>query len=467
MAVRTPERLLDGRYRIVRRLGSGGMASVFLAEDERLGRLVAVKRLHGEISDEDVVRRFQREARLGASLNHPNIVAVYDIAADPEGVLIVMEHVEGHTLREEIASGPLPAERALPILRGVGEALDHAHGLGVLHRDVKPANVLLRTDGAVKLADLGIATAAEQSRITRSGAVLGTAAYMAPERLDGAAGDHRVDVYALTSVAFETLAGRKAVEGATPLEVARRVVSQPPPDLRDALPEAPAAAAAALRRGLAKDPADRPGSAGELVAELVRAFAAAPKPRPTAAMKGDSEATVLPSAPMRYTGQDSGGKRRAFLVAACVAVLAVVALFSALSVGGGSSDRSATRATGAKKSQARRPAAVAAAPAAAVTDFYQRAARHDYQGAWSLATSAAQRQLGGLVSFSRGQSTLRSISFPVLRTVDRTADAATVELRSNAVHTTRIDHVCGTVGLVRSGSAWLLDEFNLDTCRQG
>src|ERR671932_887733 len=250
MAVRTPERLLDGRYRTIRRLGSGGMATVFLAMDERLGRLVAIKRVHGDVSDEDVVRRFQREARLGASLNHPNVVAVYDIAGDDEGVLIVMEYVEGHTLRDEVVRGPIAPDRALPILRGVAEALDHAHGLGVVHRDVKPANVLLRADGAAKLADLGIATAAEQSKITRSGAVLGTAAYMAPERLDGEAGDHRVDVYALAAVAFEALAGRKAVEGVTPVEVARRVVSQPPPDLRTALPSAPAKAAGALRRGL-------------------------------------------------------------------------------------------------------------------------------------------------------------------------------------------------------------------------
>src|ERR687885_1587562 len=270
MAVGTTGRVLADRYRTIRRLGSGGMATVWLAEDERLRRQVAVKRLHGDVSDDDVVRRFQREARVGASLNHPNVVAVYDIAPDDEGVLIVMEYVEGRTLREEIAVGPLPPERALPILRGVAAALDHAHGLGVLHRDVKPANVLLRTDGAVKLADLGIATAAEQTRITRSGAVLGTAAYMAPERLDGEAGDHRVDVYALAAVAFEALAGRKAVEGVTPVEVARRVVSQPPPDLRAALPSAPATAADALRRGLAKEPDDRPGSAGGVVGEVTR-----------------------------------------------------------------------------------------------------------------------------------------------------------------------------------------------------
>src|SRR3954454_17164950 len=242
MPLRMSDRLLAGRYRTIQRIGAGGMATVFLAEDERLGRRVAVKRLHADLSDDDLVTRFRREARMGASLNHPNVVAVYDIATDEEGVLIVMEYVEGHTLREEIARGPVPPGRALSILRGVAAALDHAHDHGVVHRDVKPANVLLRKDGAVKLADLGIATAAEHSRITRSGAVLGTAAYMAPERLEGGSGDATVDVYALAAVAFETLAGRKAIEGSTPLEVAQRVVNQPPPDLRDAIPDAPDAA---------------------------------------------------------------------------------------------------------------------------------------------------------------------------------------------------------------------------------
>src|SRR4051794_14330504 len=146
MAVGMTGQVLAERYRTIRRLGSGGMAAVWLAEDERLRRQVAVKRLHADMTDDDLVRRFQREARLGASLNHPNIVAVYDIAPDDEGVLIVMEYVDGRTLRDEIAAAPLPPERALPMLRGVADALDHAHGLGVLHRDVKPANVLLRKD---------------------------------------------------------------------------------------------------------------------------------------------------------------------------------------------------------------------------------------------------------------------------------------------------------------------------------
>src|SRR3954463_10277834 len=260
--------MLADRYRVLRRLGSGGMASVFLAVDERLGRKVAIKRLHSE-SAEDTARRFVREAKLGASLNHPNIVSVYDTVTDDEGVLIVMEYVPGHTLRDEIARGPIDPVRAIEILCAVASALDHAHQHGVVHRDVKPANVLIDDRaGQVKLADLGIATAAEHSRITHSGAVMGTAAYMAPERLEGGAAEKGVDIYALAAVAFEMLSGRKAVEGASPLEIARRVATAPPPDLRETVGDAPEGAAQALKRGLAKRPEDRQASAGDLVREI-------------------------------------------------------------------------------------------------------------------------------------------------------------------------------------------------------
>src|SRR3954447_19712709 len=264
MPVGTTDDLVAGRYRMLRRLGAGGMAAVFLARDTRLERDVAVKRLHPE-SPEEVGRRFQREAKVGASLNHPNIVAVFDTVTDDEGVLIVMEYVAGHTLRDEVARGPMEPERAIEVLAAIASALDHAHDAGVVHRDVKPANVLIDdARGVVKLADLGIATAAERTRITHSGNVMGTAAYMAPERLEDGAGGPPVDVYALAAMAFAMLSGRKAVEGSTPLEIARRVATAPPADLREALPGAPEAAAAALKRGLAKDPDERPRSAGEL-----------------------------------------------------------------------------------------------------------------------------------------------------------------------------------------------------------
>src|SRR4051812_24077789 len=264
--------LLAGRYRVIERVGSGGMATVLLAEDERLGRQVAVKRLHAE-SPEDTARRFRREATLGASLNHPNIVGVYDIVTDDEGVLIVMEYVEGETLRDAIERGPTEPRRAIEILRGLAGALDHAHEEGIVHRDVKPANVLLGADGrTVKLADLGIATAIEGTRITMSGTVLGTAAYMAPEQLEGHKPGPASDIYSLAVVAFETLSGRRAYDGRNPIEIAHRKASDPPPSLTDAWPAAPPEASALLARAMGPDPAARPATATALVEELEQAL---------------------------------------------------------------------------------------------------------------------------------------------------------------------------------------------------
>ena len=263
--------ILDNRYRVVRHLGSGGMASVLLCEDERLGRRVAVKRLHAD-SPEDVEQRFNREAKLGASLNHPNLVAVFDTATDDEGVLIVMEYVDGQPLSRLLRRGPLRPEEVSRMVSELGDALDHAHAQGVVHRDVKPGNVLIREDGVTKLADLGIATASDGTRITRSGTVLGTAAYMAPEQLDGRGAGPPADIYALAAIAFEALGGRKPREGRTPMEIAHQIASDPAPDLRDAWPKAPRAAAEVLKRGMAYDPEDRPASAGELARELADAL---------------------------------------------------------------------------------------------------------------------------------------------------------------------------------------------------
>ena len=536
------------------------MATVFLAQDERLGRLVAVKRLHGETT-EDVVRRFRREARLGAALNHPNVVAVYDITADDEeGVLIVMEFVEGPTLREEIAAGPLPPERTIGILRGVAAALDYAHENGVVHRDVKPANVLIRHDGAVKLADLGIATAAEHSKITRSGAVLGTAAYMPPERLDGQPGESAADVYALSAVAFEMLCGRKAYEGTTPLEVAHKVVNEPRPDVRECLAGAPEELAEALKRGLAWDPADRFATAGDLVAAIEAALpeaaaraavlpvdeprgeSAAAAPAPTnGSTDGSSDgadaepstpARVLPperqrtrpartaasaapaaaaaasttSGPDRVAERSERRRPSAMLIAAVLTAIALIVLVGIAISGGGdeptgegggdqaeevspsapgeskgdSGDEGAApgssgeapnqgrgnpgggSAPGAEGGSGAAPAA--GTPAAAVNDFYTRAARDDYKGAWKLATENAHAALGGFRSFSAGQSSLESITFPRLKTTKQSGDSATVSLRSEAVHSDRIDRCRGTIDLVRSGRGWKLDAFHIAGC---
>src|SRR5215216_96264 len=218
------------------------MASVLLCVDERLSRQVAVKRLHAD-TPVDVEQRFKREARLGALLNHPNLVSVFDTATDEEGVLIVMEYVEGEPLSRMLRRGPLRPEEVRRMVLDLGDALDHAHEQGIIHRDVKPGNVLIRDDGVTKLADLGIATASDGTRITRSGIVLGTAAYMAPEQLDGSRPGPAADIYALAAIAFEALSGRKPREGKSPMEIAHKMATEGPPDLREAWPKAPKAAA--------------------------------------------------------------------------------------------------------------------------------------------------------------------------------------------------------------------------------
>jgi serine/threonine-protein kinase len=309
VAVNTQGSLLDGRYRVIRHLGSGGMASVLLCEDERLAREVAVKRLHAD-SPVDVEQRFTREAKLGASLNHPNLVSVFDTATDDEGVLIVMEYVEGEPLSKLLRRGPLRPEEVASMVRDLGDALDHAHSQGVVHRDVKPANVLIRGDGVTKLADLGIATASDHTSITRSGTVLGTAAYMAPEQLDGRGAGPPADVYALAAISFEALSGRRPREGRTPMEIAHKIATEGAPDLLDAWPGAPPEAAKALKRGMALDPEDRPASAGEFAHELARALEAPAAPETARGQK---------TAKTRRLGRGRRPKRAAGAAAAGVA----------------------------------------------------------------------------------------------------------------------------------------------------
>jgi eukaryotic-like serine/threonine-protein kinase len=493
MALASRDRLLADRYRVLGRLGAGGMAVVVLAEDERLGRKVAVKRLHAE-SPVDAGRRFEREAKLGASLNHPNIVAVYDIVTDDEGVLIVMEYVDGRTLRLDMDAGPMRPARAIEVLCGMAAALDHAHAHGVVHRDVKPANVLIAArDGAVKLTDLGIATAAERTNITRSGDVLGTAAYMAPERLDGHAGGPPVDVYATAAVAFEMLSGRKAVTGKTAIEVARRVLEAPPPDLADVVPGTPRGVAEALKRGLAKDPDERQTTVGELVRELSAAYAGAALERPpTAPARG------APAQPRDRSAPDR--RRRGWRVPAALAAGAAVVVAIVLVAGSGDGDKTADRAPAptskSKKTTDGRgsggssgaraapppntvqpapppaggsaaPAPAEGAPTKALTDFYTRAANDDFEGAWALGTDNLHGQFGSIDRFRATVATLQSISFPDLRVTSQNGDSAAVAFSSVAQHTDRVDRCSGQATLIRQASGWLVDHIGVDCATDG
>src|SRR3954471_4769670 len=266
--------LFADRYRVIRQLGAGAMATVWLAEDERLGRDVAIKQLRTDAPEESLTR-FRREARLGATLNHPNFVSVYDTIATEGGALIVMEYVPGQSLEELAKHGPMDPGQVVSILTGADAALDHAHREGVVHRDIKPANILVREDGTVKVADLGIARALDATQITAEGQVIGTVPYMAPERFRAAgAGGPASDVYALAAVSYELLSG-SSLDGAAQ--------SGEPPErqgLAERWPGAPAAAFAVILRGLAPDPARRQSSAGEFVDELDEALTRTPVEAP-------------------------------------------------------------------------------------------------------------------------------------------------------------------------------------------
>jgi tetratricopeptide (TPR) repeat protein len=337
------------------------MASVLLCHDERLDREVAVKRLHAD-SPGEIEQRFVREAKLGASLNHPNLVSVYDTVVEDEGVLIVMEYVRGESLAVALLRGPLAPGEVAALASDLAEALDHAHGHGVVHRDVKPGNVLLREDGVAKLADLGIAVSIDQTRVTQSGTVLGSAAYMAPEQLEGAEIGPAADVYALAAVCFEALAGHKARPGRTPVEIAHSVATTPPPDVRSHAPGLPAAAAEALARGMAREPAKRPRSAGRLAAELAKALedtptvplatrspraprpgaprSAPPPPPPAATASAPAAAASRPAAAAPRRRRLAGVLATGLIALAAAAVVAAVML----SGGGGDGDQGGGRA---------------------------------------------------------------------------------------------------------------------------
>ncbi|MGH4035143.1 protein kinase domain-containing protein [Actinomycetota bacterium Odt1-20B] len=262
----------DGRYRLTRRLGRGGMAEVFAAEDVRLGRMVAVKLLRSDLAEDPVSKaRFTREAQSVAGLNHHAVVAVYDSGEDQVGPnivpYIVMEIVEGRTIRDLLINAEAPGpEQALIIVSGVLEALAYSHQHGIVHRDIKPANVIITNTGAVKVMDFGIARALHgaQSTMTQTGMVMGTPQYLSPEQALGKAVDHRSDLYATGCLLYELLALRPPFTGETPLSVVYQHVQDapvPPSEVSDA---APPELDGLVMRSLAKDPDDRFQTAEEM-----------------------------------------------------------------------------------------------------------------------------------------------------------------------------------------------------------
>jgi len=274
-------RLLDGRYRIGPRIARGGMASVYEAVDTRLDRTVAVKVMHPGLGDattqdDSFARRFVREAKAAAGLSHPNVVAVYDQGRDDSGdgtTYLVMEYVPGHTLRDTITKeAPMSPERALAILDPVLSALGTAHRAGLIHRDVKPENVLIADDGRIKVADFGLAKAvsAETQHTATNGVLIGTVSYLAPELVVEQRADARADVYAVGVILFELLTGTKPHTGETPIAVAYRHVHHDVPAPSSVVPGIPDYVDALVARATTRDPSLRPSDATVLLRHVRR-----------------------------------------------------------------------------------------------------------------------------------------------------------------------------------------------------
>jgi serine/threonine-protein kinase len=267
----TPHVLLD-RYEVGRLLGVGGMAEVFEGRDRLLARRVAIKVLQAQFArDPSFLIRFKREAQAAASLSHPNIVAVYDTGSEDGTHFIVMEYVDGRTLKEVIrAEGRLYPERAAEICQDVCSALVAAHARGLIHRDIKPGNVMLTPDGKVKVMDFGIARATTSETITQTAAVIGTAQYISPEQAQGQTVDYRSDLYSLGCCLYEMLTGTVPFTGATPVAIAYRHVREDPTPPRQLNPDIPAPLEAICLKAMAKLPDNRYQTAAEFQDDLER-----------------------------------------------------------------------------------------------------------------------------------------------------------------------------------------------------
>jgi serine/threonine-protein kinase len=363
----TETRVFSNRYEIVRPIARGGMAEVYLARDLQLDRPVALKVLFPELSaDPNFVARFRREAQAAANLNHPNIVAIYDWGEEGSTYFIVMEYIEGRTLREVLRSeGPLLPDRAADIAADIAAALAFAHRNGVIHRDVKPGNVLITTSGQVKVTDFGIARAVTDGAdegLTQTGTVMGTATYFSPEQAQGLPIDPRSDVYSLGVVLYEMVTGRPPFVGDNPVAIAYQHVQETPLAPSRINPNVPPVLEAVIGRALAKSPDARYPSATALRNDLVafregRAVRAAadvrtgPVPRVvdrtevqqayTTAGRSAPDATV----PAARAGTPRGGRTGAYvgLLAVLLAILGVLLflLYRQLTGDGGGGDRRA------------------------------------------------------------------------------------------------------------------------------
>jgi beta-lactam-binding protein with PASTA domain/tRNA A-37 threonylcarbamoyl transferase component Bud32 len=376
----TQPRLLGGRYELDGVVGRGGMAEVYRARDIRLDRVVAVKTLREDLArDQTFQARFRREAQSAASLNHPSIVAVYDTGEDDHGPApvpyIVMEYVDGRTVRDLMhADRRLLPERALEITDGVLRALDYSHRNGIVHRDIKPANVMVTRAGDIKVMDFGIARAVSdaQATMTQTAQVIGTAQYLSPEQARGERVDARSDLYSTGCLLYELLTGRPPFTGDSPVAIAYQHVTENPVPPSRLDPEIPPWADAIVMKAMAKDPAQRYQTAGEMRADIQRGLSGMPvNAPPTGAYQRTQRmgpATMMAAPPgyggstsaipaYRYDqpedGYDEGHKNRWWLwVLGILIVLAAIGAVAYLLLAGGTKTYGVPQVNGLSQSKA-------------------------------------------------------------------------------------------------------------------
>ena len=287
-------------YQIESVLGRGGMGVVYAATQLSLNRSVALKVLPAELRDDPVFRaRFQREGEIQASIDHPNIVTVYEAGETDEGLYLAMRRVRGSNLKKLIAAGEVDGERALRLLEPIADALDHAHAAGLTHRDVKPQNILVGDGDHSYLADFGLTRSATESGLTKTGQFVGTVDYCSPEQIRGEHASDASDIYALTAVLYECLSGQVPYPRPSPHAVLFSHLSEPPPRVTEQRPELPEALDHVIARGMAKEPQERPSSATELVGDAVRALTTGERPATTraATVPGPARAPARRRAP--------------------------------------------------------------------------------------------------------------------------------------------------------------------------
>ena len=494
------------------------MARVYLGRDEVLDRPVAVKVLKPMHGDSDIGIRFRREGRTAARLSHPNIVQVYDAGeGDLEGSevsYIVMEYLPGGDLKELIdARGRLPDVELARIGEEVCAGLAHAHGRGVVHRDIKPHNILLDEKGRAKVSDFGIARALDTTQATRTGAYLGTALYSSPEQLQGHKVTPKSDVYSLGATLYQAAAGEPPFTG-TPIEVASQHVSKPPPPLkqREADLDIGEEMEDLILACLAKDADDRPSAEeaqrrfGEVSPTAGVIPAVAPTEPPTDAPRKPQRERPAPTVVSSTGRTGRRGRGRGVLAAlALVAVLAVIGAFALPSLLGGGGDTPQSnpsneqaggsnrdggdenRGSGSDGGGAPQPTTQETAnseetpapsgnepeqtgqqaqndspeqaAAQTIRDFYQTAAGPNYESSWNFLSSGYQQELGSRGSMTNQFETLESVRFTSGPTAQVDGDTATVSFSTIARHTDRTDTPSLTATLVNEDGEWKIDSF--------